>query len=68
MEAACCVLAIARGFIPPTLHYSASETELAALGLDFVPNEGREKKPKVCLNNAFGFGGINSCLILAEFV
>ncbi|MDA0811737.1 MAG: beta-ketoacyl-[acyl-carrier-protein] synthase family protein [Verrucomicrobia bacterium] len=65
LEAACCILAISRGFIPPTLHYSASEPELAALGLDFVPNQGREAKPKVCLNNAFGFGGINSCVALA---
>ncbi|MEZ5326665.1 MAG: beta-ketoacyl-[acyl-carrier-protein] synthase family protein [Verrucomicrobiales bacterium] len=66
IEAACCVLAIARGFIPPTLHYMASEPELAALGLDFVPNQGREEKPKACLNNAFGFGGINSSLALTQ--
>ncbi|MGK0184395.1 MAG: 3-oxoacyl-[acyl-carrier-protein] synthase II [Verrucomicrobiales bacterium] len=66
MEAACCALALARGFVAPTLHLTESEPELAALGLDFVPNEGREMKPGVCLNNAFGFGGINSCLVLAE--
>ena len=66
IEAACCTLALDRGFIPPTLHYSESEPELAALGLDFVPNEGRQEKPRICLNNAFGFGGINSCVVLGQ--
>lgn len=65
IEAACCVLAIQRGWTPPTLHYEASEPALAELGLDFVPNEGRETKVRACLNNAFGFGGINTCLVLA---
>ena len=66
IEAACCVLAMTRGFVPPTLHFGESEPSLAELGLDFVPNEGREFTPRICLNNAFGFGGINSCVVLSR--
>jgi 3-oxoacyl-[acyl-carrier-protein] synthase II len=65
MEAACCALAIARGFIPPTLHLHTPDPDVA--DLDLVPNEGREIQPRLCLNNAFGFGGINSCLVLGAF-
>jgi 3-oxoacyl-[acyl-carrier-protein] synthase II len=61
IETVICALAIERGFVPPTLHY---ETPDPACDLDFVPNEPREMKVDVALNNSFGFGGINSCLLL----
>jgi 3-oxoacyl-[acyl-carrier-protein] synthase II len=61
IESAICALALHEGFIPPTLHYRTPDP---ACDLDIVPNVGREQKLRVAMNNAFGFGGINSVLVL----
>ena len=61
IEAAIGLLAMERGFLPPTLHLDAPDDGFA--GLDFVGNAGRETAPQTFLNNAFGFGGINSCVV-----
>lgn len=61
IETVICALAIDRGFLPPTLHY---ETPDPVCDLDFVPNEARDMQIDVALNNSFGFGGINSCVVL----
>jgi 3-oxoacyl-[acyl-carrier-protein] synthase II len=61
IETVICALAIERGFVPPTLHY---ETPDSACDLDVVPNEARAMQVDVALNNSFGFGGINSCVLL----
>lgn len=60
-EAAISTLAIARGWIPPTV---GLETPDAACDLDYVPGSGRVLSPKVVLSNSFGFGGINAALVL----
>lgn len=61
IETVICALALHESFIPPTLHYRTPDP---ACDLDIVPNVGREQKLRVALNNAFGFGGINSVLVL----
>jgi 3-oxoacyl-[acyl-carrier-protein] synthase II len=61
IETAICALALHEGYIPPTLHYRTPDP---ACDLDIVPNVGREQKLRVALNNAFGFGGINSVLVM----
>jgi 3-oxoacyl-[acyl-carrier-protein] synthase II len=63
IEAAICALAVHEGFVPPTLHHRTYDP---ACGLDVVPNIGRELPLRVVLNNAFGFGGINSVLVLGH--
>jgi 3-oxoacyl-[acyl-carrier-protein] synthase II len=63
IETAICALAIHEGYIPPTLHYRTPDP---ACDLDIVPNVGRDQKLRVVLNNAFGFGGINSVLVLGR--
>jgi len=60
-EAAICALAIARGWIPPTV---GLRTPDAACDLDFVPGNGRALSPRVVVSNSFGFGGINAALVL----
>ncbi len=61
IEAVICSLAMTEGYLPPTLHYETPDPECA---LDVIPNQGREARPRKILSNSFGFGGINSCLVL----
>ncbi len=63
METALCALALEQSYIPPTLHY---QTPDPACDLDIVPNIGREQPLLYAMNNAFGFGGINACLVLGR--
>lgn len=63
MEAALCALALEHGWIPPTLNRTHPDP---ACDLDVVPNHGRAAKLNYVLSNSFGFGGINSCVILGR--
>ena len=61
IEAAIACLAMERGWIPPTLNLEQPDD---GCDLDYVPEHGREFRPRVVLSNSFGFGGINACLVL----
>jgi 3-oxoacyl-[acyl-carrier-protein] synthase II len=61
LETIACCLAIETGSIPPTIHYQTPDPEC---GIDAVPNEARQHHVDAALNNAFAFGGNNSCLVL----
>lgn len=63
MEAAICALALDQGWIPPTLNQNEPDP---ACDLDVVPNHGRPARLNYILSNSFGFGGINSCVILGR--
>lgn len=63
IEAAICSLAMYEGWLPPTLNRSNPDH---ACDLDVVPNEGRAARLEYVLSNSFGFGGINSCLVLGR--
>ncbi|MGQ0842369.1 beta-ketoacyl-[acyl-carrier-protein] synthase family protein [Actinokineospora sp.] len=56
-------LQIRHGVLHPTIN---QETEDPALGLDFVPNVAREHRIDTAISNSFGFGGINSCLVIGS--
>ncbi|MBV9490403.1 MAG: beta-ketoacyl-[acyl-carrier-protein] synthase family protein [Verrucomicrobia bacterium] len=60
IEGAVCSLAFEHNFIPPTLNHREADPDC---DLDVVPNEPREKRVDCILSNAFGFGGINSCVV-----
>ncbi len=62
METAICALALQDQWLPPTLHHTTPDP---ACDLDIIPNVGRSAKFRAVMNNAFGFGGINSSLVLA---
>lgn len=64
MEAVICALALHEGFLPPTLHLESIDPVCA--GLDLVPNIGRPAKLRAAMNNAFGFGGINSSVVMRK--
>jgi 3-oxoacyl-[acyl-carrier-protein] synthase II len=61
VEAAVCALTIARGRIPPTIHYATPDPEC---DLDVVPNEAREADVRLALSDSFGFGGQNAVVAL----
>jgi 3-oxoacyl-[acyl-carrier-protein] synthase II len=60
IEGVVCALAIREGVVPPTLNYHTPDP---MCDLDVVPNEIRQKQVNYALSNAFGFGGINSCVV-----
>ena len=64
IEAAICCLAMEHGYIPPTLNCLDPCPE--AEGLDLVRLKGRKQPLKYVLSNSFGFGGINSSLVLGK--
>ena len=61
IEAVICCLAMQEGYLPPTLHYETPDPDCR---IDVIPLHGREVKARKVLTNSFGFGGINSCLVL----
>jgi 3-oxoacyl-[acyl-carrier-protein] synthase II len=64
IEAAICSLAIAHGRIPPTINYETPDPDC---DLDYVPNQARECRVDVAMNNAYAFGGNNASLILKRY-
>jgi len=64
IESVFCALAIRDQVVPPTINYATPDP---TCDLDYVPNAPRPRRVRVCLNNAFGFGGHNAVLVIREF-
>ena len=64
LEAVVSVLAIAEGFIPPTIHCETPDPEC---DLDYVTTGARSVAPDVVLSNSFAFGGNNTSMIFGRF-
>ncbi|MEP6938002.1 MAG: beta-ketoacyl-[acyl-carrier-protein] synthase family protein [Chthoniobacterales bacterium] len=63
IEATICALALDQQWIPPTLNRDRPDP---ACDLDVVADHGRDVKLNHVLSNSFGFGGINSCIVLGR--
>ena len=61
IETVASVLIMNKGIIHPTINYETPDPEC---DLDYVPNVARPAQVNVCLNNSFGLGGENCCLVL----
>jgi len=64
LESAITALVVKHGIIPPTINYTTPDPEC---DLDYVPNEARRRAVTYAMNNSFGFGGTNACLIFRRF-
>jgi 3-oxoacyl-[acyl-carrier-protein] synthase II len=58
IEALVCSLAVATGWIPPTMNLDEPDGDL-----DYVPNQARQHDVRVAMNNAYAFGGNNASVI-----
>ncbi len=63
IEAAFSLMTMREGVIPPTINYDSPDP---AIELDVVPNTKRDASVSSVLSNSFGFGGQNTCLVLAR--
>ena len=63
IEAAFSLMTMREGVIPPTINYDNPDP---AIVLDVVPNVKREAEVGTVLSNSFGFGGQNTCLVMAR--
>ncbi len=57
------VKAIQAGVAPPTINLDNPDPEC---DLDYVPHEPREMGIDVAMNNSFGFGGHNACILVGR--
>jgi 3-oxoacyl-[acyl-carrier-protein] synthase II len=64
VESAITALAIQRGVIPPTINLQNPDPEC---DLDYVPDQARKVEVRYGLNNSFGFGGTNACLLFKKY-
>ena len=61
VESVFAILAMQRGRLPPTINLEQPDP---ACDLDYVPNRARAAEVEVAINNSFGFGGQNGCIVL----
>lgn len=59
-----CMMSMRDSVLPPTINYENPDPEC---DLDYIPNEARESKCDIALNNSFGFGGQNITLAVGRF-
>jgi 3-oxoacyl-[acyl-carrier-protein] synthase II len=64
VEAIFATLAITEQTLPPTINYEHPDPEC---DLDYIPNEARRQDIDVAVNNSFGFGGHNACVVFRRW-
>ena len=63
IESAFCIMALRDQIAPATINLDHPSEDC---DLDYIPNHARDGKLKHVLNNSFGFGGTNACLIFSQ--
>jgi 3-oxoacyl-[acyl-carrier-protein] synthase II len=63
IEAAVCALTLRHGQVHPTINLHHPDP---ACDLDYVPGAARDLRVRTAISNSLGFGGHNTCLVLAK--
>ncbi|MCH8557869.1 MAG: beta-ketoacyl-ACP synthase II [Balneolia bacterium] len=63
-ESIATILAIYNDLIPPTINHFNTDPQC---DLNYTVNEAQDRKIRYALNNAFGFGGHNTTLVMKKF-
>lgn len=63
IESVVAIKAVQNNVVPPTINL---ENPDEGFDLDFVANGAQERKVDIALNNSFGFGGHNVCLVFRK--
>jgi 3-oxoacyl-[acyl-carrier-protein] synthase II len=63
VEAIFSIMALREGVLPPTMNLVEVDPEVAALGMDLVPNQAEKASIDIAMSNSFGFGGTNGSLV-----
>lgn len=63
VESIACILALQNQTVPPTINVENLDPEI---DVDVTPNTPKERSIEYALNNGFGFGGHNGCLIFRK--
>ena len=61
VEAVVTTLALYHGVLPPTINLEHPDPDC---DLDYIPGQARQVPIEAALSNAFGFGGVNACLVI----
>lgn len=65
LELVGCCLMLQHDFLHPTINFTES---VPSYGIDFVPNESRNKKVDAMLSVSFGFGGYNAACVIRRYL
>lgn len=63
IEASICALSLRDQKVPPTINL---DNPSPGCDLDYVPKQARDARLENVVNNSFGFGGTNACLVLSR--
>jgi 3-oxoacyl-[acyl-carrier-protein] synthase II len=64
IELVAVIQAIRNSVVPPTINLDEPDE---GCDLDYCPHVPRDRRVTVALNNSFGFGGHNACLVVRRF-
>jgi 3-oxoacyl-[acyl-carrier-protein] synthase II len=64
LGAAASAVALAHGFIPPTVNHRSTDPEC---GIDCVPNHAVQAPLRIVVNNGLAFGGNNASVVLGRY-
>ena len=65
VEALACIHAMQSGIVPPTINFKEEDPEID-YKLNLTLNKAQEREVNVAMNNTFGFGGHNSCVVFKK--
>lgn len=65
VEALACINAMNSGIVPPTINFEHEDPEID-YKLNLTLNKAQKREVNVAMNNTFGFGGHNACIIFKK--